>query len=833
MGWLAGAFYVLNGASSIAFEILWFRMLSNVLGAGAPTVAVVLAAWMLGQALGSWALSRPRWRGVPPALGYAACEGIAAAWGLLMIPLVAHLPHLAGAASLGGRSLWAFALLLPPTVCLGATFPWLCRFEAGGVARVYTWNVLGAAGGCFWAAWGLLPGLGLVGASLAACAVKALLAAGAAALRRRVAPPVVAAEGARGSGILALAFAFGAWGLAAQVVWTRMLTLLFSNATYALAMILIVFFLGLALGSLASRGLLPLGRPRLVLGFLCILLGVGLLLSVRAYGAVLSANAGSMELWEAARRTRYLCGYAVQSLAMMLLPTACLGAAFPLLAAGAGAARVYAANTLGGLLGCLGASFFLIPFLGRFEIGLALIAASCLLGGLSCLVTLPKRRLAPAAWLGLLLALGIGGWEIRRAVGGEPVALRKAILQGVHHRVTWSDGRVQEVRHADLFDVVHYEEGIACTAAVLRDRKTGDLHLLVDNFFVAGTGPEYAYMRVEGHLPALLAPGQAKALVVGLGTGSTLGALALHPFGAIDVMEIAPEVPRAARWFQAIQGKALEDPRVRVILDDARSALLATPNRYDVITCEPPIPYLSGGSALFTRDFYEACRARLRPGGVCCQWIPQTLYAEDSRLLVRTFQAVFPETSFWFVRNTLLLLGADAPLALDFPEVARRMGEREAVRRDLAAYGLDQPASLLSLLWAGPRGTARFAGETEGAVLTADRPLLEYYRGRGPIRPSMAEAWRGLATCQEEISPFVARWAERPGEEAVQRAWLSRYRDLSGCAYAWNQVRLEPYLDRAERFEAIARRAAPLLPPGVTPHAFFEGRLPGTYGPGT
>lgn len=824
-------FCVLNGASSIAFEILWFRMLSNVLGAGAPTVAVVLAAWMLGQALGSWLVSRPRLRGVSPVLGYAACEGAAAVWGLLMIPLVAHLPHLAGAASLGGRSLWAFAALLPPTVCLGATFPWLCRFEegkAGGVAQVYPLGLLGAAGGCALAAWGLIPALGLAGASLAIVAVKALLSAGAAALARRL-PMRVPVEGAMpGSpwGILALAFAFGVWGLAAQVVWTRMLTLLFSNAAYALAMILIVFFLGLALGSLASRGLLLLGRPRVILGSLCVLLGLGILLSVRAYGGFMEVNAGSMELWEAARRTHYLGGYAVQGLAMMLLPTACLGAAFPLLAVEAGAARVYAANTLGGLLGCLGASFWLIPALGAFQAGLALIATTCLLGGL---VVLRKDRLAPAAWLGLLLVLGVGGWEIRRAAGGESVALRKAVLQGIHHRVTWSDGRVEEVRHADLFDAVHYEEGATCTAAVLRDRKTGDLHLLVDNFFVAGTGPEYAYMRVEGHLPALLAAGQTKALVVGLGTGSTLGALARHPFGAIDVMEIAPEVLHTARWFKALQGKALEDPRVRVILDDARSALLATAERYDVITCEPPIPYLSGGSALFTRDFYEACRARLRSGGICCQWIPQTLYAEDSRLLVRSFQAVFPEASIWFVRNTILLLGSDAPLALDLPEVARRMGEREAVRRDLAAYGLERPASLLSLFWAGPRGTARFGGEAKaGEVLTADRPLLEYYRGRGPIRPSMAEAWRGLAACREEIAPFVARWAARPGEEAVERAWASRYRDLSLCAYAWNQVRLEPYLDRAERFEAIARRAVPLLPPGVTPHAFFEGRLPGT-----
>ncbi len=821
-------FFVLNGTSSIAFEILWFRMLANVLGAGAPTMAVVLAAWMLGQALGSWLVSRPPFRLLSPFLGYAACEGAAAAWGLLMIPLVAHLPHLAGAASLGGRSLWAFGLLLPPTVCLGATFPWLCRFEegkAGGVAGVFALNVLGAAGGCILAAWGLIPALGLAGSSLAIVGAKAALCAGAAAMSRRI-PSRVPVEGAvPGSpwGILALAFAFGAWGLAAQVIWTRMLTLLFSNATYALAMILVVFFLGLALGSLAARGLLALGRPRVVLASLCVLLGAGLLLSVRAYGAVLSVNAGSLELWEAAHRTRYLAGYAVQGLAMMLLPAACLGAAFPLLAAKAGAARAYAANTLGGLAGCLGASFFLIPALGAFQVGLALLAVTCLLGGL---VALWQARLGAAAWLGLVLVLAVAGWEARRAIGAEPVALRKAVLQGVHHRVTWSDGRVQEVRHADLFDVVQYEEGVTCTAAVLRDKKTGDLHLLEDNFFVAGTGPEYAYMRVEGHLPALLARGQDRALVVGLGTGSTLGALALHPFAAVDVMEIAPEVLHAAGRFEALQGKALEDPRVRVILDDARSALLATTERYDVITCEPPIPYLSGGSALFTRDFYEACRGRLRSGGICCQWIPQTLYAEDSRLLVRTFQAVFPEASIWFVRNTILLLGSDAPLRLDLPEVAGRLAARGAARRDLAAYGLDQPAALLSLLWSGPRGTARYAGE--GAALTADRPVLEYYRGRGPVRPSMAEAWRGLAACREEIAPFVARWTAQSGEEAVARAWLSRYRDLSGCAYAWNQARLEPYLDRAAHFEAIARRAAPLLPPGVTAHAFFEGRLPGS-----
>lgn len=759
----------------------------------------MLGLWMLGQAVGgAWGGSR-----------YAVSEGAGAA-GILLFPgLAALLPGMAW----GPRVALAAAGLLAVTVPLGATYPGLCRLPGARPDRVFAWGTLGAVGGVALATGFLIPELGLKGSCLALGAGKVALAVSAWRIRAGMAS---GSPGASSRADVVLAFVLGVVVMGAEVVWARLLTVRFSSAVVALAGVLAAFLLGLGIGTLAAPRLKWGQRGA---GWACVLGALGVLASV-PLGVAFGDSAATLEAWEAAGSRGRLGGLLAAAVLLMLPATLCWGAALGALLETGSPRILYAAHTLGGVAGCAGVSLWLMPSLGAFQKDLSVLALLSLLGGLGWIKAgglLSFRRGAVLTVLAATVCVGAA-----RLWRGPSIGLERGILDAVHSRITWSDGRVQTLKVRDRLKAVHYREGSLCTVAVLEDPATGDRHLLTDSFFVAGTGPEYAYMRMEGHLPALLARGSERALLVGFGTGATLDALACHPFRAIDVAEIAPEVMEAAPCFEASnRGVLARDARVRAIHDDARCVLAAGGAAYDVITCEPPIPYLAGGSALFTREFYRACRARLAAGGVFCQWIPQTLYAEDARLLVRTFRDAFPDGSVWFPGSTMLLLGGPDAVPLDLEALAARLAARPEAARDLARLHVDRAEALLAQRWCGPEGARRFAGP--GPLLTADCPVLEFFRGRGPVRDSMAQAWDLLAPCREDPAAAVTGWG---GQEATRRAWLRRWSDLTDCGYAWNRVRLLPFLDRPARFTEIARRAAPLLPPGVSAAAYFDGRDP-------
>jgi hypothetical protein len=405
----------------------------------------------------------------------------------------------------------------------------------------------------------------------------------------------------------------------------------------------------------------------------------------------------------------------------------------------------YAANTLGGVLGSLAGGFLLVPALGLRGTMVALAAVNVLLGaGCWLAAERGRRRLvlgAAALGLAALPALVI------------PRTIFFDALQGTH------------------FDLIYYAEGITDTTGVWQFR--GDGHRIVtygDGRGTAGTQTD-ELNRVQAHLAHLLHPRPRRSLQICFGVGNTLAAAALHPeVERLDCVELSPHVRETAPYFWT-NDRVLDNPKVRLVIDDGRNFLLRTRERYGVITLEPPDIYTAGVVNLYTEEFYRLVAAALDDDGIICQWLPAGETNEDElRMLVAAFTAVFPETSLWLEGRgpaaPLLFVGSKRPLALDVETLARRMGH-DAIRADLTRLKIGTPAELFELFIAGPEATRRWvAGATP---VTDDRTVVDfttprsvtsgfgfgYFRVKGPEAEAMR---RHLA----ELTALWARLREPP-----------------------------------------------------------------------
>jgi spermidine synthase len=297
--------------------------------------------------------------------------------------------------------------------------------------------------------------------------------------------------------------------------------------------------------------------------------------------------------------------------------------------------------------------------------------------------------------------------------------------------------------------VLYYREGRVSTVSVVD--QGWDRTLIVNGEAVASDDPVDAHIQLLlGHVPALVHHDPRSAIVVGMGTGITLGSIAAHEgIERIVLAEIEPAVLGARPFFSAVNGDPLGDPRLRVEIQDGRNFLKTTNERFDVITADPIHPFTRGSAYLYTEEYYRIALARLSERGVMCQWLPITaLSSEDVRSVIGTFAKVFPHTSLWQSSHDTLLIGSVAPPAIDWDELTRRLGQ-PALRRQLGPIGLDDPWAFLAELGMDDAAVRAFA---EGAVINTDDNLFLEFSSPlhigsdavGRIARSVARARRGL-----------------------------------------------------------------------------------------
>ena len=707
------ALFVLSGVAALIYEIAWFQLLELVIGSSAISLGVLLATYMGGMCLGSLLLPRlERARAINPLRLYAYLELGIAAGGLFVLGVV---PLVTGVYSaIGGhgpvailiRAVICAICLLPPTVLMGATLPAASRYAQttpNGVAWIgflYGGNTVGAVVGSVLAGFYLLRVYDLTVATLVAVAVDIIVAGVALALLKRTpAAAPIPADAARPRGAVPVYLAIalsGAAALGAEVVWTRLLSLMLGATTYTFSMILGVFLTGLGIGSAAGAAIgRGIARPWLALGW-CQLLQMAAV----AYAALMIGKA--LPYWpinpSLAPSPWYTFQLDLTRCVWTVLPAALLwGASFPLALASAAergedparlVSGVYAANTVGGIIGALGFSLVLVPMVGTQDAQRWIIA----LAGAAALAMFAARRPSRGAIVALASTIVVA-YLTMLATPGVPGLL---VAYG-RYMVTWL-GQVE---------VQYVGEGMNSSVAVATLTSSGATQFHVSGKVEASNLPQdMRLQRMLAHLPALVHPRPASVLVVGFGAGVTAGSFVPYPdLQRLTICEIEPLIPRVvSKYFVRENNDVLNDPRTHVVYDDARSFVLTTHDKFDVITSDPIHPWVKGAASLYTKEYFEAVKAHLNPGGVVTQWVP--LYESTPEAVkseIATFLDAFPNGTIWANNINgggydLVLLGQAHSTRIDINALASRFGDPRyaAVARSLGDVGFDSPIALFS-----------------------------------------------------------------------------------------------------------------------------------------
>lgn len=740
------ALFVGSGMAALIYEVVWYHLLRLTIGSSTVSLGILLACFMGGLFLGSlWfhkAVSPHR----HPLKVYALLELGIGLFGILIpiiMPAVTQI-YVSSAQEWGApflaRALVSALLLLPPTILMGATLPAIARWmklTSIGYSRIgalYSANIVGAVLGALLAGFYLLRVYDVYVATSVAVILNLVIAGVGYALGARTpfeaAAPPEAAEGPSEAPLRVVYLAIGLSGLTAlgaQVVWTRLLSLLLGLTVYNFAAVLAVFLTGLGIGSaLGARHCRRTKNPLFLLG----LYQLGLVFAIPYAAFAITSVVPPLEFLRGAWLATNLDD--LLRIAVAILPaTLCWGASFPLAVAavrgsqrdpGALVGRVYAANTIGAIVGALAFSAIFISLLGTRNSQVLLT----LLAGLSVVVVSTSVSLPFGRRRSLVIA------------GAIVVSVGMAML--TPETPPGLIGHGPEVEQWDEpSEYVHMREGTNASVVVSRkgrgSRRRMNLHIN-GQVVASNLHQDMRLQRMLGHLPAMLHPEPKSVLIIGFGAGVTAGSFTRHPsIERIVIVEIEPEVAAASRqYFETENYAVLEDPRTELVIDDGRHYLTTTTETFDLITTDPFNPWAKGAAALATREFLELCAEHLNSGGFISQWVPLYQMNEPAvRSQIGTFLEVFPKGSIWSndIRGRgydLVLLGQADSLVIDSDRLEARLDSNALLRESLADVKMTSPTDLLRT-YAGRRADVRrWLGDYQPNL---DQNLrLEYLAGR-------------------------------------------------------------------------------------------------------
>jgi spermidine synthase len=793
-----------SGCAALIYEIVWLQFLQLVIGSTAVSLGVLLGTFMGGMCAGSLLLPQVVSRQRHPLRVYALLELGIGAIGLAVLYVMPHVEYVYtyfagyGPAAILLRGVAAGVCLLPPTLLLGATLPAIARWvetDPEGVSWLgffYGGNLVGAVFGCLLAGFYLLRVYDAATATYVAVALNATVAAIALALAACTARPDVPADAGRERTVVKAAGTLGVYltialsgmsALGAEVVWTRLLSLLLGGTVYTFSLILAAFLVGLGIGS----GLGPLmarraAAPRLALG-VC----QWLLTAAIAWTALIISE--SLPYWPVVPALSPGPWYTFQldllRCLWAVLPPACLwGASFPLALAavaipgkdpGRVVGGVYAANTIGAIVGALFFSLLLIPVLGtapaeRTLIGLATAAA---LVALVPLLARARARVRLSGTAALAIAMGAAAW-LAWSVTPVPWVVVAFGRQTTSWLARSAPHIVKEVPEGqgepDVF-CTYLGEGAEESVAVTLNREG------VRSFHGAGkvqasTQPlDMRLQRMLGHLPALLHKKPESVLVVACGAGITAGTFVLHPnVRRIVICDIEPLVPTIVtpmfgkENYHVVDGIDHENPhtvrgkQVEVVYDDGRHFLRTTQEKFDIITTDPIDPWVKGCAALNTVEYFQMCRAHLNPGGSTCLWFPiNEGNLETAKSVIATFFQVFPQGILWSNEHEghaydAVLFGQVESTVIDVDALQERLNrsDHQLVKQSLHEAGFGEIKTVRTGVTMVPEegidllstyaGQAPYLTEwSRGAQINTDRNLrLQYLAGMW-LNSSMGE----------------------------------------------------------------------------------------------
>jgi spermidine synthase len=833
---LLGAIYLLfflSGATALVYQIVWVRSLTLVFGGSHLAVTVVLSIFMAGLAVGGYVVGRYADHVRKPLRLYGLLELGIALFAFAFVGLMSVYPTIYVALAQGMedsvvflsavRILFSAVALIVPTALMGGTLPVLSRFVArqpktlrSHLAFLYGFNTLGAVVGAALAGFILLR-LYSVSAVLH-LAVAANVFIGLASLVLQMATPAAfeagptapAETGSRtaedqrvsttpATADDALAQTLILWGiglsgfcaLGYEVLWTRILTIAIGASVYSFTVMLVAFLAGIALGSqaygvaLKTLGARDAGAKGAILwfGIVQVVIGLAALLvtiqlrdipanTVRLQGLVLSFGISPFV-------ARVWSGFGLAFL-YMIVPAFFMGVAFPLAgevraryrnAVGRGVGEVVAYNTVGAIFGA-GMSGFVLIYLFGIERSLQMLTVVNVGLGLLVLCSLRHRR-----WLGASTAVLILAALAFLALNHTALRLWDTKYFAIFRSNQPEAFRTPEmVREAvENTDVLYYAEGIESIVSSIKI-KGGEQSFLTNGRVEASSHLQAQQVQFTlGHLPMLLHRDPKTALVVGLGSGMTLGAVSTHPsLERVTLVELEPRVLGITRTFADYNHNVLDNPKLKIVFNDGRNFLMTTTERFDVITADPIHPWFRGAGYLYTKEYFKLAADHLRPGGLVSQWLPiYELTPRDLQSVVRTFQDQFKYTLLWLTHYDAELVGSNSQIVIDEAELERRIAH-PAIAGDLQRVMMGSATDFLSYYVMGTERMKRFG---QGGVLNTDDNLyLEFSAPFSIATPSvMEENVKALSAFRESLVPYLAAPTDEKARQAQRERWDTQH----------------------------------------------------------
>ena len=782
--------FTLSGATALVYEVLWARMLGLVLGATTVAICAVLVAFMGGLALGSAVAAKLIDRILRPLRAYALIE-IAIGLYALLVPILfvlldhAHATvwrsiHPGSFSSALLRFVLAALVLVIPTSLMGATLPVLVAavrrandLQAAAVAKLYSLNLGGAILGTIVAGFFLLPSIGVRITIWIAAATNVAIGI-AAFLFERSRASVGRNQTGQATELVNLvvvhrkrfwllcAFASGLVTISMQIVWSRVLAMIIGSSSYAFTIVLALFLIGLAAGAwivstMIESDLVSLRRSVLM---------VQLLTAAMLFFSLRLTNSVPPWLVESGFRfgvNSWLGLLLLQIAAAMLLilvPAVLMGMVMPMVLMWAGevspkdtsnkffAARLvgqsYAVNTIGAIAGAIITSFILIPKAStRFSV--YCMASICVaVAGLAYQPRKPTtdRALSRAGSIAVAVVLMIAMLFVwpRLNLNALSTGAYDSFVRVLARARGDIDNQIDQPTDHQL---LMYEEGRTATVSVRRD--WGITSVAINGRTNASDAGDMPTQVMLGELGVFTTPRFGNALIIGFATGVTAGSVLQSRIQSVDGVEIEPAAIASSRYFEHVNNRPLSDQRLRMIVDDARTYLRVNPAQYDLIVSEPSHPWVPGVANLFTREFFELGRERLRDDGVFVQWLQiYQLSTENLGSVLATFHEVFPHVAVFRIEGAakgkdLILIGSRKPVRLDL--ISERMKD-DRVAADLKRVGLNSPDEVMAWFVCDE---SRLGPAVAGAVINSDNNMhVETIAPREAFRPTMDENARWI-----------------------------------------------------------------------------------------
>ncbi|MBF0546066.1 MAG: fused MFS/spermidine synthase [Candidatus Riflebacteria bacterium] len=758
--------FFFSGLSGLILEIVWFRWLHLLLGVSNYSVTAVLTAFMLGLAFGGRYLGRIADRTKNPLKFYAWLEIGIGFYSLFLPDILAKMavvqsfiyPSLSDFRFLlvSVRFFLAFFPLLPATFLMGGTLPFLAKFlestfdtSKKQISILYSVNTFGAASGALVGGFFLIEHYGVLFSSNLACTIDILLGiivlgfsnsaqnftantnSGEFDPQKQlnsisyIATSPSETKSARKFLLWATAICgFSSMGL--EVCWNQVIPLILGSSIYSFSLILIAFLLGLCYGAFSSASFKKIHETGITrIGFLLVFAGLATTISIPILGVL-------PKIFLLARKSLEISFYSFHLIQLLILffiflvPAACFGAAFPLIARilstnskiGESIGSTFWWNTLGTVFGTILTGFVFIPTIGTKNSIFLLIIVLSAFG----IILLAKSDLKKAKLLSILgLTIGIISfvavffpWD------------KKILLSGVFRY--WENQSLGSIGDPQNNEILYFKEGICGTVSV--HKVSQNISLRINGKPDASTGGDMTTQLFCGYLPTVFSKNRKRILLIGLGSGVSVAACLKFPeVEQIDVLELNPYVVEASKLFAEYNDRYWENPKVRIIEEDARNYVDLCKEKYDVIAAEPSNPWVAGEANLFSVEIFQKYKQLLNPGGFIYQFAHiYEMSPEMMHIILYSFMKAFPKSTLWMTSfEDIGLIGSKDASTPDLKKL-EELFKNDAIKKSFKPFKIDRALQLYSLLIFPPEGLESFV--EKGVVNSDNFPVLEFLAPR-------------------------------------------------------------------------------------------------------